>query len=304
MPDKSSDIRDGVIAGLVAYLIWGVLPVYFKTVASVGPLEVLSHRIMWAIPFGAAILFARRQWPEVRRALTHRAMLGWLVLSAMFIAVNWLIYIWAIQDERIFETSLGYYINPLFYMLVGVVFLGERLRRLQAAAVVLAATGVMVLTISGGKLPYVALGLAATFTTYGVIRKRVVIGGMPGLFVETLLLLPFALAWFGWISSGGQAMFASGDGSITFWLAMAGPITALPLLCFALAARRLPLTTIGFMQFLAPTLQFCTGLYYGEQLTTAHLICFGCIWIAVAFFSVDALTSGTKKPPQEKPAGA
>lgn len=304
MPEKSSDIRDGVIAGLVAYLIWGVLPVYFKTVAAVGPLEVLSHRIMWAIPFGAAILFARRQWPEVRRALTHRAMLGWLVLSAMFIAVNWLIYIWAIQDERIFETSLGYYINPLFYMLVGVVFLGERLRRLQAVAVVLAAIGVMVLTISGGKLPYVALGLAATFTTYGVIRKKVVIGGMPGLFVETLLLLPFALAWFGWIAAGGLAVFASGDGSITFWLAMAGPITALPLLCFALAARRLPLTTIGFMQFLAPTLQFCTGLYYGEQLTTAHLVCFGCIWIAVAFFSVDALTSGTKKPPQENPAGA
>ena len=304
MPENSSDTRDGVIAGLVAYLIWGVLPVYFKTVASVGPLEVLSHRIMWAIPFGAAILFARRQWPEVRRALTHRAMLGWLVLSALFIAVNWLIYIWAIQDERIFETSLGYYINPLFYMLVGVVFLGERLRRLQAAAVVLAAIGVMVLTISGGKLPWVALGLAATFTTYGVIRKKVVIGGMPGLFVETLLLLPFAFAWFGWIVAGGQAKFAGGDSSITFWLLMAGPITALPLLCFALAARRLPLTTIGFMQFLAPTLQFCTGIYYGEQLTTAHLICFSCIWIAVAFFSVDAVTAGTKKPPQEKPAGA
>ena len=304
MPENSSDTRDGVIAGLVAYLIWGVLPVYFKAVASVGPLEVLSHRIMWAIPFGAAILFARRQWPEVRRALTHRAMLGWLVLSALFIAVNWLIYIWAIQDERIFETSLGYYINPLFYMLVGVVFLGERLRRLQAAAVVLAAIGVMVLTISGGKLPWVALGLAATFTTYGVIRKKVVIGGMPGLFVETLLLLPFAFAWFGWIVAGGQAKFAGGDSSITFWLLMAGPITALPLLCFALAARRLPLTTIGFMQFLAPTLQFCTGIYYGEQLTTAHLICFSCIWIAVAFFSVDAVTAGTKKPPQEKPAGA
>ena len=304
MPDTSSDIRDGVIAGLVAYLIWGVLPVYFKTVDSVGPLEVLSHRIMWAIPFGAAILFARRQWPEVRRALTHRAMLGWLVLSAMFIAVNWLIYIWAIQDERIFETSLGYYINPLFYMLVGVVFLGERLRHLQAAAVALATVGVMVLTISGGTLPYVALGLAATFTTYGVIRKKVVIGGMPGLFVETLLLLPFALAWFGWISAGGEAKFFAGDSSITFWLIMAGPITALPLLCFALAARRLPLTTIGFMQFLAPTLQFGTGIYYGEQLTTAHLVCFACIWIAVACFSIDAISAGRKKPPQVKPAGA
>ncbi|MGI9238004.1 MAG: EamA family transporter RarD, partial [Woeseiaceae bacterium] len=160
MYNSNADSRDGVIAGLVAYLIWGFLPVYFKAVAAVGPLEVLSHRIIWAIPFGAAILFARRQWPEVRRALTHRAMLGWLTLSALFIAINWLIYIWAIQDERIFETSLGYYINPLFYMLVGVVFLGERLRRLQAVAVLLAAIGVMVLTVSGGKLPLVALSLA------------------------------------------------------------------------------------------------------------------------------------------------
>ena len=283
MQDKQSDLRDGVIAGLVAYLIWGVLPVYFKTVAAVGPLEVLSHRIIWAIPFGAAILFARRQWPEVWRALTHRTMRAWLTLSAVFIAANWLIYIWAIQDERIFETSLGYYINPLFYMLVGVVFLGEKLRRLQVAAVVLATIGVMVLTISGGKLPLVALSLAATFTIYGVIRKRVVIGGMPGLFVETLLLSPFALGWFIWIQLHGEAIFASGDASLTFWLVMAGPITALPLLCFALAARRLPLTTIGFMQFLAPTLQFLAGIYYGEQLTTAHLICFSCIWAAVAF---------------------
>ena len=304
MQDKQSDLRDGVIAGLVAYLIWGVLPVYFKTVAAVGPLEVLSHRIIWAIPFGAAILFARRQWPEVWRALTHRTMRAWLTLSAVFIAANWLIYIWAIQDERIFETSLGYYINPLFYMLVGVVFLGEKLRRLQVAAVVLATIGVMVLTISGGKLPLVALSLAATFTIYGVIRKRVVIGGMPGLFVETLLLSPFALGWFIWIQLHGEAIFASGDASLTFWLVMAGPITALPLLCFALAARRLPLTTIGFMQFLAPTLQFLAGIYYGEQLTTAHLICFSCIWAAVAFFSFDAISAGKKKPPQVKPAGA
>jgi len=301
---RRADFRDGIIAGLIAYLIWGFLPIYFKTIAAVAPLEVLSHRILWAIPFGAAILFGRRQWPEVRRALTHRVMLGWLTLSAVFIAANWLIYIWAIQDERIFETSLGYYINPLFYMLVGVVFFGERLRRLQTLAVLLATIGVVVLTVSGGKLPWVALSLAATFTTYGVIRKRVVIGGMPGLFVETLLLSPFAIAWFLWLLKGGQAMFGSGDGATTFWLAMAGPITALPLLCFALAARRLPLTTIGFMQFLAPTLQFGTGIYYGEQLTAAHLICFGFIWVAVAFFSFDALAAGKKKPPQEKPARA
>ncbi|NNC57533.1 MAG: EamA family transporter RarD [Woeseiaceae bacterium] len=304
MQNQSSDIRDGVIAGLVTYLIWGFLPVYFKTVASVDPLEVLSHRIIWAIPFGAVILFARRQWQEVQRALTHRTMLAWLSLSALFIACNWLIYIWAIQDERIFETSLGYYINPLIYMLVGVAFFGERLRPLQASAVALAVVGVLVLTISGGEVPLVALALAGTFTVYGVIRKRVVIGGMPGLFVETLLLSPLAVTWFVWISIGGQAVFAGGDNWLTFWLVMAGPITALPLLCFALAARRLPLTTIGFMQFLAPTIQFLTGIYYGEQLTTAHLICFGFIWAAVLFFSIDAVGAGKKKPPRAQPAEA
>ncbi|MCP4299579.1 MAG: EamA family transporter RarD [Gammaproteobacteria bacterium] len=284
--------------------MWGVLPVYFKTVGSVDPLEVLAHRVIWAVPFGAIILLGRHQWPEVRRALTHNRMRWWLSLSALFIGLNWFVYIWAIQDERIFETSLGYYINPLTNMLVGVMFLGERLRRFQLLAVVLAAIGVLVLTISGGQVPWIAFFLALSFTVYAVIRKKVVIGGMPGLFVETLLLLPFALAWFVYISSSGQAVFAGGDSNLTFWLVMAGPVTALPLLCFALAARRLPLTTIGFMQFLAPTLQFCTGVYYGEQLTSAHWVCFGLIWTAVIIFSFDAIKTGTKKPPQVNPARA
>ena len=304
MRNQSSDVRDGVVAGLAAYLIWGFLPVYFKTVGSVDPLEVLVHRVIWAVPFGVIILLVRRQWPEVQRALTHRPMLGWLSLSALFIGLNWFVYIWAIQDDRIFETSLGYYINPLTNMLVGVLFFQEQLRRFQLVAVALATIGVLVLTVSGGRVPWVALFLAISFTVYAVIRKKVVIGGMPGLFVETLLLLPIALAWFVYIKSSGQSLFATGDPRLTFWLVMAGPITALPLLCFALAARRLPLTVLGFMQFMAPTLQFCTGIYYGELLTTPHLICFGFIWSAVVVFSFDAIRSGTKKPPQEKAARA
>lgn len=304
MQNQSSDARDGIIAGLAAYLMWGILPVYFKTVGSVDPIEVLAHRVIWAVPFGAMILLVRRQWPEVRRALTHRAMLGFLSLSALFIALNWFVYIWAIQDERIFETSLGYYINPLTNMLVGVAFFGERLRRFQLLAVALATIGVLVLTISGGQVPWIALFLALSFTVYAAIRKRVVIGGMPGLFVETALLAPLALAWFAWIQMTGQATFAGGDATLTFWLVMAGPITALPLLCFALAARRLPLTTIGFMQFLAPSLQFATGIYYGEPLTLAHIICFGFIWAAVLIFSYDAFRAGKKKPPEAQPEGA
>jgi chloramphenicol-sensitive protein RarD len=287
--------REGVIAGLAAYLMWGFLPIYFKSVGEVDPTEVLAHRIIWAVPFGALIVMLRRQWPEVGRALTHRRMLGWLSISTLFIAMNWFVYIWAIQDGRILETSLGYYINPLTNMLVGVWLFGERLRRFQMVAVALAFIGVLVLTISGGVVPWVALFLAVSFTVYAAIRKRVVIGGMPGLFVETVLLLPFALIWFGYLFSSSQMVFATGDSSMTFWLMMAGPVTVVPLLCFALAARRVSLTTIGFMQFLAPTLQFGTGIYYGETLTTAHLICFTFIWTAVAFFTFDAIKSTKNK---------
>jgi chloramphenicol-sensitive protein RarD len=290
------DARDGVIAALAAYLMWGFLPVYFVLIRDVDPTEVLAHRVIWAVPFGALILSFRHQWPEVGRALTHKSMLGWLSLSAVFIGLNWFVYIWAIQDGRILETSLGYYINPLTNMLVGFWLFGERLRRYQKVAVGLATIGVLVLTPAADGVPWVALFLAVSFTVYAAVRKKVVIGGMPGLFVETVVLLPLAIAWFAFLYTSSRMVFASGDVSVTIWLLMAGPITALPLLCFALAARRLSLTTIGFMQFLAPTIQFCTAIYFGEELTVPHIICFGFIWSAVAFFIYDALKASRSGP--------
>ena len=302
MHDRSA--REGVIIGLLAYTMWGLFPVYFKILDSVNPIEMLAHRVLWAVPFGALIISWRRQWPEIRQVLTDKTTLGWLCLAALAISVNWLIYIWAVQNEQIFETSLGYYINPLMYVLAGVVLLGERLRRLQLFAVVLAFVGVMILTISGGELPWVSISLALLFTLYGTIRKQIAVGAMPGLFIEIMMLLPFALIWMLWLLANNQASFASGDLTISSLLILAGPITVLPLLCFAVAARRLPLTTIGFIQFLAPTLQLGIGIYYGEHLTTAHLFCFGFIWAAVAFFSVDAIIAGKKKPLQEAPAEA
>lgn len=287
--------RSGVAAGLIAYTMWGVFPVYFKLVEMVPAVEVLAHRIVWAVPFGFLIILARRQIADVYRALTHRRMLGWLSLAAAFISVNWLIYIWAIQNERIFEASLGYYINPLIYVLVGVAFFGDAMRRLRLAAVLLATAGVLILAVSGDHVPYVSLALGASFTIYGVIRKRVVIGAMPGLFVETLVLLPFAAGLLGWFIATGRASFAGGDTGLSALLMLAGPLTVIPLMCFSFAARRLTLTTIGFMQFIAPTLQFIIGIYYGEVLTTAHLVCFGCIWAAVAIFSVDAFYHQQKR---------
>jgi RarD protein len=189
-PDARGDaeIRTGVVLGLLAYTMWGVFPVYFKWIAAAAPLEVLSHRVVWAVVFGALIITLRSQWREVRGAFVDRSRLAWLALAALSISLNWLIYIWAVQNERIFETSLGYYINPLMYVAVGIALFGERLRKLQVAAVAFAVTGVLILTLSGGVFPWVALSLAALFTAYGVIRKRVPIGAMPGLFVETLVV--------------------------------------------------------------------------------------------------------------------
>lgn len=299
MTDSSDDdnaSRSGLVAGLIAYSLWGVFPIYFKLVELVPPAEVLMHRIVWAVPFGALILFFRKQWPEVRRALNQRSTVLWLSLSALFITANWFIYIWAVINDRIFETSLGYYINPLMYVLVGVLFFHERLRPLQIVAVVSAAIGVSVLAMSGGEFPWVALSLGALFTGYGVIRKRAPVGAMPGLFIETTLLLPFAFLPLVWLVYTGASSFASGDTSLTILLVLAGPVTVLPLLLFAIAARKLTLTTLGFLQYLAPTLQFLTGVYYGEVLTTAHWICFGLIWTAVAIFSIDALRANRQIP--------
>ena len=217
-PDESAEQkfqREGVLTALVAYVLWGVFPVYFKLVQTVPPTEVLVHRIVWAVPFGALILHARKQWPEVRSALASPSTLFWLAVAALFISANWFIYIWAVQKEEVLQASLGYYINPLMYVLVGVLFLKERLRRPQVVSVLLAAIGVAYLTIKGGQFPFVAISLALLFTLYGVIRKQVAVGAMPGLFIETLLLFPFAMAWLGWLVLSQQAEFAASSASIS-----------------------------------------------------------------------------------------
>ncbi len=287
--ERSEDrARNGFLAALLAYTFWGFTPIYFVAIAAVPSLEVLAHRVIWAVPFGAAIVYARHQWPEVHRAFGDRRTVLFLALAALVVAINWLGYIVAVQTGHIFQASLGYYINPLMYVAIGVWFFHERLRRMQTIAVLLAAAGVAVLTVSGGEFPWLALVLATSFTIYGVIRSRVEIGGMPGLFVETIVLLPLALGYAAWITAAGAAVFGPADPVMSGLLVLAGPVTALPLLFFALAARRLRLSTIGIMQFIAPTLQFLMGLFFGERLTVPHAICFVLIWLAVLAFSADA----------------
>jgi chloramphenicol-sensitive protein RarD len=281
--------RDGLMSALIAYTCWGLLPIYFVFVRDVDSLELLVHRVIWAVPFGALIIHARRQWAEVKLALTHRKMLAYLSASATLIAVNWLVYIIAVQESQIFQASLGYYINPLMFALAGVFIFGEKLSTAQIIAIVLATIGVLVLTIPGGKFPTIAVLLGGLFAIYGVIRKKVVVGGMTGLFVEVLVLFPLGLAYLGWLLWSGTAVFSLSDPGKAGVLMLSGPFTVVPLLFFALAARRLNLSTVGMLQFMAPTLQFLVGVYYGEQLTLPHLICFAFIWTAVALFSWDAL---------------
>ena len=287
-PDDGKRAREGLISALIAYTCWGLLPIYFVIVREVDSFELLIHRLIWAVPFGALIVHFRHQWPEVKRAFTHRGMLGYLTLTAVLIGTNWLVYILAVQYEQIFQASLGYYMNPLMFAIAGVVLFGEKLRPNQRAAIGIAAIGVAVLSVSGDGVPWIAIVLGSLFTVYGIIRKKVQIGGMPGLFVETVVLFPFGLVYLVYIMVAGTAVFSLADPGMAVILMLGGPFTVIPLLFFALAAKRLNLATLGMLQYIAPTLQFLVGYYYGEVLTVPHLICFVCIWTAVGLFTWDA----------------
>ncbi len=289
LSEKDQAIRTGLIAAFCAYSLWGLFPIYLKAVGDASALEILAHRILWSIPFGALLLSVRKQWKEVLAAFTSPRVLSMLALSAAIIALNWLIYTWAVINDRVLEASLGYYINPLMYVAAGVFILGDRLTRMQVAAVALATIGVLVLTIGSGVLPWVSLALAVSFTAYGFIKKTVGAGAMPGLFVETVLLSPIALLYLVWLMNTGRAAFLDGNGSLDMLLIAAGPVTVVPLVLFALGARRLTLTTLGFLQYIGPTLQFVLGLLYGEEFTVYHAICFGMIWAALGVFSFDAV---------------
>ncbi|MEM7728286.1 MAG: EamA family transporter RarD [Pseudomonadota bacterium] len=281
-----TDSRAGLVSGLSAYFMWGLFPIYFVATKAVPTTEILAHRILWSLPFGLLVLVFRRQLGDMARALRNLRTLGLLTLASVSLAANWGVYIYAIQIGQIFQGSLGYYINPLIYVLVAVLFFGERLSRLQGAAIVLAAAGVMVLTVYGGQFPLIALFLATTFTIYGVLRKLIDVGAMPGLFIEVLVLFIPAVIFLAWLSQSGQLVFGQ-DRALDWLMVAAGPITVLPLLAFAFAARRIRLSTLGLLQFIGPTMQFLCGIYYGEPFTMAHAVCFGLIWVGVALFALD-----------------
>ncbi|HEX8541200.1 MAG TPA: EamA family transporter RarD [Pseudomonas sp.] len=286
---QAANPRRGYILGLSAYTIWGLFPLYFKAIAEVPSVEIIVNRVLWSALFGSLLLMVWKHpgwWRELRENPQRLAVLA---VSGSLIAGNWLVYVWAVNNGRMVEASLGYYINPLVNVLLGMVLLGERLRRLQWLAVALAATGVAQQVWHFGSLPWVSLVLALTFGCYGLIRKKAPVAALPGLVVETWLLVPLAAGWLllNPIARSAQPEFWTTSQAI--WLAAAGPVTLVPLVCFNAAARHLPYTTLGFLQYVAPTLVLALAvLVYGEQLTTATLITFAFIWSGLAIYSVDA----------------
>jgi chloramphenicol-sensitive protein RarD len=284
----AAESRRGTLYAIAAFAFWGLTPIYFKLLHEVPPVEVLAHRVVWSVVFGALYISFRHGWPEVRAAAASRRDLATLALTAGLVSTNWLIYIYAVVNDQVMATSLGYYINPLVNVLLGMLFLAERLGRGKLIAVALATIGTANLAFELGGLPWISLMLAFTFGFYGLIRKRLGLPPMAALFLETLLLAPLALTALGWFSLHGDFAFGRNAGT-TILLVLAGPLTLLPLLWFAEAARRLPLNTVGFIQYLAPTLTFLLAtLVYGEPLTMAWAITFVLIWSGLAVFTADS----------------
>jgi chloramphenicol-sensitive protein RarD len=290
--DKIHETRVGVAYGLAAYFLWGFFPLYFKWVSHVAPLEVLAHRIAWALITLVVPLAATREWGKVRAALAHWKTLITLGATTILISTNWFVFIVAVDRGEVLQSSFGYFINPLVSVLLGFLFLGERLRRLQQVSLAFAGAGVVVLTIHLGSVPWISLVLAITFALYGLLRKIVPAGALTGLSVETLLLFPAASSYLIYLGVTGKGAFPSATVGDNILLPLAGVITAVPLLWFSAAARRLSLASIGFMQYITPTIHFLLAVVaFGESFTRTHLAGFACIWAGLILYSYDAAGS-------------
>ena len=282
-----SEIAVGYLYTTGCFLVWGLSPLFWKLLSNVPAQELLAHRILWCSVLMLPLMAWRRSWSKFRQLFKSGRTMGLLVLSTVLIGINWFLYISAVNSGHIVDASLGYFINPLFNVLLGILFLGERLRRWQGVSVALATLGVVLLTLSLGSLPWIALALPASFGFYGLVRKSVAASPEEGLTLEVWLLLPFVLAYL--ISREGPFFGAAVGPGQQVLLVATGLITALPLIWFTHGARRLPLSTVGVLQYLAPTGQFLLGVFvFGEEFSPPHLVAFSCIWLGLIVFTVDA----------------
>jgi len=279
----------GFVLGLTAYGLWGILPIYFNALKGVPPVDIVAHRVLWSLPFLALLITVSRGWRKVRKAATMPRTIGILFLTAILIGTNWLLYVYAVTSGRILAASFGYYLNPLANVLLGRFVLGERLTRLQWTAVAVAAAGISILAAGALSQLWMSLSMCITFALYGLLRKIVPADALTGLGVETAILFPLALAWLGWGALASQPVFGMTSRD-TELLLLAGIISTTPLLLFTAAAKRLPYSTLGMLQFVAPTLQFLIAvLLYGEHVTIAHAIAFPAIWFALVLYAAQML---------------
>jgi chloramphenicol-sensitive protein RarD len=282
--------RAGVASGLAAYGLWGLFPLYFPLLEPAGGLEIVAHRVVWSLLFVAVLLTFLRAWPQVRATATDRRSLLVLLGAAVLIAANWLVFVYGVNSGHVVETSLGYFINPLVSVLLGVVFFAERLRRLQWVAVGIAAVAVTVLTVDYGRPPWIALALAVTFGLYGLMKKLVRVAAAPGLFVETALVVVPAVAVLAVLHAQGEGTAGEAGTGHLLLLLSSGVATAVPLLLFAGATRRIPLSTVGLLQYVTPLMQLAIGVFvYEEPMPPARLAGFVIVWVALAVFTADSL---------------
>lgn len=299
MPESAdaSRARVGVTYGLLAYLWWGLVPIYFKAVSSVPAVEVLAHRVVWCLLLLLGWTFVTGRAAGLRALVVDRRTVLGVIGTTTLIATNWFLFIWAVFTDQVLQASLGYFINPLLNVLLGMIVLGERLRRLQWLAVGLAAAGVLVMTISRGAPPLLALGLAGSFGFYGLLRKRSRIEPTAGLIGETAILLPIALGYLAWRATSGELVFAAVSLRMDLLLIAGGAVTGLPLVWFVNAAQRLRYVTIGFMQYLAPSLQLLLAVVaFGEPFPPATRAAFTLIWAGLAIFSLDSIRALRRRP--------
>lgn len=288
-------MRTGMLYAALSYIMWGLFPMYFKALQAIPPFEILVHRMLWSLVFVLVVLALRRQWSWLRAVLRQPKVLAGFTLSSLLLAANWLLYIWAVNNNHVVDASLGYFINPLVNILLGLLLLKERLRPLQWVATALAAAGVAWLTWQAGHPPWIGLALAFSFGGYGLLRKTATLGPLEGLSLETLLLFPIACAYLLYLSASGHNSFLTASAPMQWLLVAAGPITAVPLLLFAAGARRIPLSLLGLLQYLSPSLQLLLGVWlYHEPFGGARLAGFVAIWSGLALYSAEGLWRGFK----------
>ncbi|WP_415901210.1 EamA family transporter RarD [Neptuniibacter sp. QD29_5] len=293
---SANEHQKGIYYAVAAFVMWGLVPVYFKAVDDVPAFEVLAHRVVWSVVFLGLFLLLKGKLSELTTLRNSPKILLSLGLSALVISINWLVFIWAVSEQRIVETTLGYFINPLINIVFGFFIFSERLRFLQLIAVAIAAVAVLYQIISIGELPWVALTLATSFSIYSVLRKKIPIDSITGLLVETLWLFPMALVYMIWLSSQSNFVLLNGSTEVQVLLLAAGLVTSLPLIAFAAGARRLSLTMVGLLQYIGPSIAFLIAVfYYNEPMNQNRLITFVMIWIALAIFSVEGVLVQRRK---------